>query len=63
MNYQDNQSQLVDDPIIAEYHCCYLCGKELVFSYKTDEIYQRIIEQSSCESCGFKNKPKQFILQ
>ena len=64
MNSQDNQlQQLVNDSIIAEYHCCYLCGEQLVFSYKTDGVCQKIIEQSVCKSCGFKSKPKQFNLQ
>ena len=64
MNYQDNQlQQLANDSIIAEYHCCYLCGEQLIFSYKTDEFCQKIIEQSVCKSCGFKSKPKQFNLQ
>lgn len=63
MNSENQLQQLTDDSIAAEYHCCYLCGEQLVFSYKTDEFSQRIIEQSVCKSCGFKSKPKQFVLQ
>ncbi len=62
-NFQEDIIPPQHDHIVAEYYCCYLCGHELAFSYKIDEHYQKITEQSACKSCGFKNKPQQFPLQ
>lgn len=59
-DFQEQILQIADEHVPLDYHSCYLCGEELDFSYKVEE--DKVIEQSTCHGCGFKNKPQQFIL-
>ena len=49
-NFQEDIIPPHHDHITAEYYCCYLCGHELVFSYRIDEHRHKITEQSAFAS-------------
>lgn len=61
---QENTLQpTVTTHVYAKGYACSECGKQPFFSHTTDASYIKITEQLVCKSCGFREYPKEFLLQ
>jgi transcription initiation factor IIE alpha subunit len=51
------------DQYIEEYFQCLLCGNDLVYTHKTDFIYQIVEEKAQCPHCKIESKQHCHKLQ